>query len=77
MLTTATPAEAPQCVGDTTLRIMQTTPGVLRLGKGARTLYWMPKGQVLTVPVVDRVCRVPVMVGFSSADFEPTISTHD
>jgi hypothetical protein len=42
MLTTADIAVRLNVSNDTALRIMKSTPGVLRLGAGSRTLYRMP-----------------------------------
>ena len=43
MLTTADVAVRLNVSNDTALRIMKSTPGVLRLGAGSRTLYRMPQ----------------------------------
>ena len=43
MLTTADVAVRLNVSDDTALRIMKSTPGVLRLGTGSRTLYRMPQ----------------------------------
>jgi hypothetical protein len=43
MLTTSDVAARLNVSNDTALRIMKTTPGVLRLGTGSRTLYRMPQ----------------------------------
>jgi len=43
MLTTAEVAARLNVSNDTALRIMKSTPGVLRLGTGSRTLYRMPE----------------------------------
>jgi len=43
MLTTADVAARLNISDDTALRIMKSTPGVLRLGAGSRTLYRMPE----------------------------------
>jgi hypothetical protein len=43
MLTTADIAARLNISDDTALRIMKSTPGVLRLGTGSRTLYRMPE----------------------------------
>jgi hypothetical protein len=42
MLTTQDLASRLRVSEDTALRLMRRTPGVLRLGSGARTLYRMP-----------------------------------
>jgi hypothetical protein len=51
MLTTQDLASRLRVSEDTALRLMQRTPGVLRLGSGARTLYRMPE-KVFDVLVV-------------------------
>ena len=43
MLTTSDVAVRLNVSPDTALRIMKSTPGVLRLGTGSRTLYRMPE----------------------------------
>lgn len=43
MLTTKDLASRLRVSEDTALRLMQTTPGVVRLGSGARSLYRMPE----------------------------------
>jgi hypothetical protein len=43
MLTTADIAARLNVSEDTALRIMKSTPGVLRLGTGSKTLYRMPE----------------------------------
>jgi len=43
MLTTADIAARLNISDDTALRIMKSTPGVLRLGTGSRWLYRMPE----------------------------------
>jgi hypothetical protein len=43
MLTTADIAARLNISSDTALRIMKSTPGVLRLGNGSRTLFRMPE----------------------------------
>jgi hypothetical protein len=43
MLTTSDVATRLNVSDDTALRIMKSTPGVLRLGTGSRTLYRMPE----------------------------------